>query len=194
MDAPTFLGSNINLVKSHNLRAILLSLLYEGRVSRVELAKKTSLSTTTITNLTGELLEQGIIVEENSPEIETRRRVGRPRTMLQLVPNARYAVGIHIGVGIFRIAIANLCAEIIHNCIYSFDQATPADAVLDQITAATNELILESGIARRRILGVGVGASGLVDFNTGVNVLAPRLNRQLNPLLQSGADRDVLPV
>ena len=66
MDAPTFLGSNINLVKSHNLRAILLSLLYEGRVSRVELAKKTSLSTTTITNLTGELLEQGIIVEENS--------------------------------------------------------------------------------------------------------------------------------
>jgi glucokinase-like ROK family protein len=176
MDAPTFLGSNINLVKSHNLRAILLSLLYEGQVSRVELAEKTSLSTTTITNLTGELLEQGIIVEESSPEVEARRRVGRPRTMLQLEPDARYAVGIHIGVGIFRIAVANLCAAIIHNCISSFDLSTPAEAVLDQITAATNELIVESGIARRRILGVGVGASGLVDFNTGVNVLAPRLN------------------
>jgi glucokinase-like ROK family protein len=194
MDAPTFLGSNINLVKSHNLRAILLSLLYEGQVSRVELAKKTALSTTTITNLTGELLEQGIIVEESSPEIERVRRVGRPRTMLQLVPDARYAVGVHIGVGIFRIAVANLCAEIIHNSIYSFDLSTPADAVLDQITAAANKLIMESGLDRQRILGVGVGASGLVDFNTGVNILAPRLDWQ-NILIQSSIERGVgLPV
>jgi glucokinase len=79
-------------------------------------------------------------------------------------------------VGIFRIAVANLCAEIIHNSISSFDLSVPADAVLAQITASTNELILDSGIDRDRILGVGVGASGLVDRTTGVNVLAPRLN------------------
>jgi glucokinase len=96
--------------------------------------------------------------------------------MLKLVPDARYAVGVHIGVGIFRIAVANLCAEIIHNSIYTFDFDTPAATVIEQIAAATNELILESGLDRHRILGVGVGASGLVDFNTGVNILAPRLN------------------
>ncbi len=181
MDAPTFLGSNINLVKAHNLRAILLSLLYEGQVSRVELAERTSLSTTTITNLTAELLAQGIIVEESSQEVEHRRPVGRPRTMLRLVPDARYAIGVHIGVGVFRIAIANLCAEILQNRICPFDLSSPAVDVLDQIISSSNALIDASDIDRDRILGVGVGASGLVDRNTGINVLAPRLNwREIN--------------
>ena len=93
------LGSNINLVKSHNVRAILLSLLQDGQISRVELAEKLSLSNTTITNLISELLDQGIILEEEVEIHEERRRVGRPRRMLRLVPSARYAIGVHIGVG-----------------------------------------------------------------------------------------------
>ena len=70
MAETTFLGSNINLVKAHNLQAILLSLLYESEVSRVQLAQKTSLSTTTITNLVAELLEQGLVVERESSAFE----------------------------------------------------------------------------------------------------------------------------
>ena len=53
----SILGSNINLVKAHNMRAILIRLLHDGPVSRVELAEKTSLSSTTITNLVGELID-----------------------------------------------------------------------------------------------------------------------------------------
>ena len=60
MNEITFLGSNISLVKAHNLRAILLNLLHGENVSRVQLAEMTSLSTTTITNLVSELLEQEI--------------------------------------------------------------------------------------------------------------------------------------
>ena len=63
MNPRSFLGSNLNLVKAHNLQAILLNFLYNERLSRVELARQISLSTTTITNLTAELLEDGIIVE-----------------------------------------------------------------------------------------------------------------------------------
>ena len=126
MKSPSFLGSNINLIKAHNLRAILLSLLNNEVISRVEIARQTELSTTTITNLTAELLEEGIILEQESfQEIETRRRVGRPRTMLRLVPDARYAVGVHIGIGLFRVAIANLHAEILHNNMSSFELGTP---------------------------------------------------------------------
>ena len=59
-----FSGSNISLVKAHNMRTILLSLLQEGQTSRVQLAHKSSLSSTTITNLTSELLDQGIITDK----------------------------------------------------------------------------------------------------------------------------------
>jgi len=128
------LGSNINLVKSHNLRAILLSLLQDGHVSRVELAKKLSLSNTTITNLTAELLDLGIIVEEDVEVSEKPRNVGRPRRMLRLDPSARYAIGVHIGVGLFRVAVTNLFAEIIHSEIVTFDLVTPPEDVINAIS------------------------------------------------------------
>ena len=169
-------GRNLNLVKAHNVSAILLRLLRSEMVSRVELAKELSLSSTTITNLTAELLEEGIISEEEVVVSEKRKKVGRPRRMLRLIAAARYAIGVHIGVGIFRIAITNLVATILTSYTSDFDLNASADDVILEIANAVNEIIEESDIDRRLIIGVGVGASGLVDPVTGVNVLAPRLN------------------
>jgi len=177
-------GSNINLVKSHNTRAILLSLLQEGPISRVELAEKLSLSNTTITNITSELLDQGIVIEERVQAPEKRKRVGRPRRMLRLVPAARYAIGVHIGVGLFRVAITNLSAEIIYNEIASFDLTTPPEEVIEDIVRLIESTIEASDIERERVIGVGVGASGLVNFDEGINVLAPRLGWENVPIQQ----------
>ena len=175
-------GSNINLVKSHNMRAILLSLLRDDKVSRVELAEKLSLSNTTITNLTSELLGQGIIVEERIETPEKPRRVGRPRRMLRLVPSARYAIGVHIGVGLFRVAITDLFAEIIYNEIEIFDLTTPPEDVINNIVQLIEETIKVCDVERERVIGVGVGASGLVNYEKGISVLAPRLGWENVPI------------
>jgi len=189
-------GSNINLVKQHNLQVILLNLLYEPVLSRSQLAKHTNLSNTTITNIIAELIEQGIVTEKNATneKQEGLRPVGRPRTSICLEPNARFVIGVHIGVGIFRVAITNLRAEIIHNKLHSFDVNTSPTEVLDQIIAAIETAIIESAFDRQKILGVGVGASGLVDFSTGVNLLAPNLNWHDVPLREYLQDRLPLPV
>jgi hypothetical protein len=113
---PSFHGSNINLVKLHNLQVVLLSLLYEPGLPRIQLAERTNLSNTTITNLIAELIEQGVVSEsENGSEDESQRSVGRPRVEIRLNPDSRYAVGVHIGIGIFRVCVANLLDQIIHN-------------------------------------------------------------------------------
>jgi predicted NBD/HSP70 family sugar kinase/biotin operon repressor len=176
------LGSNINLVKSHNVRAILLSLLQDGQISRVELAEKLSLSNTTITNLISELLDQGIILEEEVEIHEKHRRVGRPRRMLRLVPSARYAIGVHIGVGIFRVAITDLFAEIIYNEIATFDLTNPPENVIKDIVRLIEAAIEMSKIERERVIGIGVGASGLVNYEEGINVLSPRLGWENVPI------------
>lgn len=189
-----YLGSNINLVKEHNLQAILLSLLSEDRISRVQLARMTSLSTTTITNLVTELIEQGVVVDEGSQTPEGSRGVGRPRTSLRLVPEAHYAVGIHIGIGLFRVAVADLFARMICNKIHHFDLATHPDDVLDQMAEAIEEIIVCAEIDRRRVIGVGVGASGLVNYQTGVNILAPNLGWRNVPIRAHLQARLNLPV
>jgi glucokinase-like ROK family protein len=173
-------GSNLIWVKAHNLQAILMGLLVEGQISRAGLAKRTSLSSAAVTNLANELIDEGIIAEvkPTASDMEEKRVVGRPQRMLQLIPRARYAIGVHIGIGLFRVAITDLYAEIIDNHIVGFDQETPALDVLEQIASEIESLIAETAIDPERILGVGVGASGLVHYAKGLNVLAPRLGWQ----------------
>jgi len=187
-------GSNINLVKTHNMSAILYTLLREEMVSRVELAERLSLSNTTITNLTAELLEQEIILEEQVETSGKRKRVGRPRRMLRLIPNARFSIGVHIGVGMFRVAVTDLIAEIIYYQMTKFDLDTPSEDVISKVAENIELIIQESGVDRANVIGIGVGASGLVNYISGVNVLAPRLGWKDVPiqyLLESHLDLPV---
>ena len=188
------LGSNINLVKSHNTQAILLSVLHDGPISRVELAEKLSLSNTTITNLISELLDLGIVIEEHVEVPEHQRRVGRPRRMLRLAPSARYAVGVHIGVGVYRVAVTNLIAEIIYNEMAAFDLTSPPDIVIKDIVRLIDVVIRKSKVDRDRVIGVGVGASGLVNYEEGIIVLAPRLGWESVPIQQLMEAQLELPV
>jgi len=176
--ANPFLGSNINLVKTHNVQALLLTLLYEDNLSRIQLAKRTGLSNTTITNLISELIEQGFVTEEEciQGDLQVIRSVGRPRTGVCLNPDARYVIGIHIGVGIFRVALTNLRDEILFSNQEQFDINLPAYEVLELITRSVKDILKKSHISKKMILGIGVGASGLTDYQTGVNVFAPNLN------------------
>jgi glucokinase-like ROK family protein len=198
MAQPSFSGSNINLVKAHNLRAVLLTLLYEDSLSRVQLARRTSLSNTTITNIIAELQENGIVVEDDSlrgrSEESPPRSVGRPRTGLHLVPDARFAIGIHIGIGTIRVAVTNVCAELLHSQIIHQDIRLPAEEALEAIAALVEKTLEDSGVDRGRVLGIGVGASGLVDHRRGVNVLAPNLRWKDTPVRDILEKRLGLPV
>jgi DNA-binding transcriptional regulator LsrR (DeoR family) len=78
----TFTGSKFRNIKAYNLQAILRTLLYYGATSRVHLADLTGLSTTTITNLVAELMDQGIVAE-NGPEPNQCGGVGRPQPATQ---------------------------------------------------------------------------------------------------------------
>lgn len=169
-------GRNLNIVKAHNLSAILLRLLSSKMVSRVELAEELSLSSTTITNLAAELLEDEIIVEEEIEAPAKRSRVGRPRRMLRLVPSARYAIGVHIGIGMYRVAVTDLLANLVANQTAQFDLLSPPQEVIKEIAGVIEDVIRQSGVDRERIIGIGVGSSGLVDTVAGVNVVATRLN------------------
>ncbi len=195
-----FLGSNIVNVKAHNMQAVLLSLLTavdsgdKRPLSRIQLSRKTQLSTTTITNLVAELIEQGIVAEAKNACEDEQRSVGRPRTGLFLIPNARYVVGVHIGVGLYRVALMNLRAEIICSKIVNFDISTPADEVLQRISADVHESLSGCGLDRRLILGIGVGASGLVDYLNGVNIFAPNLDWHHVPIRDYLEKQTGLPV
>jgi len=188
------LGSSPSDVKSHNLNALLVALRRHEYVSRVRLAELTGLSTTTITNLISELLACGIVVEEDGDKLDHRRGVGRPRTALRLVPEARYAVAIHIGIGSVRVAMADLRTHLVTHRLQTHALEEAAEEVLTDIADLVDEVVCASGVRPEHVVGVGVGASGLVNPLTGVNVLAPNLGWCDVPIRDWFSERTGLPV
>jgi predicted NBD/HSP70 family sugar kinase len=167
MVARRYAGKNVSAIKTHNIQAILLNLLANEPGSRVKLAREVSVSTTTVTKLVDELISQGLI-EEKTERLSGHGKVGRPHSELYLVRDARYALGVHIGGGIFRLGLVNLHNEIVQHKLCHFRFNTPVMDVVFEIGEQCNQLIRDSRISRERIIGMGVGAPGLVDFRSGV--------------------------
>ncbi|MBZ0286537.1 MAG: ROK family transcriptional regulator, partial [Anaerolineae bacterium] len=186
-------GSNGSTMKSNNIRAILMALLRYETVSRVRLAQMTGVSPTTITNLVNELLQQGVIAEDSSTA-EGRRGAGRPQTGLRIAPDARFVVAIHIDVDAVFIAVSNLYGQPVARRSFPLSGDTSPENVLPQIIGIAREARAESGVPTRLFIGAGVGASGLVDPYTGVNVIAPNLGWHHVPLRDALTEHLLLPV
>jgi glucokinase-like ROK family protein len=70
----------------------------------------------------------------------------------------------------------------------------PAAEVLADAAALVDKALAQSGVARDKVVGLGVGASGLVNPHTGVNVMAPNLGWRDVPIRDWLARQLALPV
>lgn len=177
-------GGNAVDIKAHNLSALLLTMLRHQPISRVRLARQIGLSTTTVTNLVTELLEQGVVHEEGTDLLAVTGGAGRLPRALRLVPASRYALGVFIGVRRIRVALGDLGAQIVDRVVTPHLPGEEPAATLGRIAGLARELLARNGLSPRdeRLVGVGVGASGLVAGDTGVNLLAPSLSWRDVPL------------
>lgn len=167
-------GTNSTNVKSQNLSAILLALLHNADVSRVHLAQALGVSNATITNLVSELTQQGYIVEKGF--VQSNGQVGRRQRALRLVPNARFALGVHIDVGMVHIALTDVVGIIVDRESFQHNLNDSWQTVLDKIVTTIHAISARNPKREQQIVGIGVAASGLINVETGVNVFAPNLN------------------
>ena len=188
-------GRNIIQVKSHNRQAILLQLL-RAPLSRVELANRLHLSSTTVTNLINELLHEGwVIPDEGEGESNFHQSGrGRPRTRITLDAQVGYVLAVHMGIGAYWIAQVDLVGTLIDTVGATFDTNEAADIVITKIAHDIQSLIATNSLSLSRILGIGFGASGLVDVTQGVNVYAPSLGWQDVPVADLLQTQTGLPV
>lgn len=194
MKESIILGSNITKVKDHNIKAVLLSLLRNEYISRVELAHNTSLSTTTITNIIDHLISDNLVIEDDSENENHLRRVGRPRKAIRLNQKARYAIGVHIGFGMYRVALVDLRANTISNKMVNFIIGEAAAIVLEKIAQTIDEIIDDSNVGKTNIVGVGIGTPGLVNYRSGINIYSQNLNWENVPIREILIKRLDLPV
>ena len=183
-------------IRADNRRRLLLTLLHHQPISRVRLARLTGISTPTVTQLVAPLIEEGVVAEMGTDRAGLTAGAGRKPTALQLVADSRYAIGIHIGARRAQICLGTLDARLLELRMVSHRLGDTPEVAIERMADAALALLAEAGLSAgdERVIGVGVGASGLVESESGVNIWAPGLEWRNVPLRELLSQRMGLPV
>ena len=154
-------GSNHQLLKQNNYNLIKKYIYRHSPVSRVEIAQRLGLTTATITGMVNPMIGAGLIRETVAATVETKG-AGRPRMMLEFVPESYYVCGVDLGPYKTNYILTDICGTVI--AARRTDQ--PLDEyqiTVERLSAQIPDFLKETGIPREKILGVGVCLPGMID-------------------------------
>lgn len=161
-------GANLPALRSHNA-ALVLDLLRtagEAGISRLELAARTGLTPQAVSKITARLRAEGLAAEAG-------RRAstgGKPATVLRLVPEAAYAIGLQLDRDELTAVLLDLAGERVAARHAPLDLGAGAEAVLAAAHAEVAALTALAALTHAEgggILGVGVAMPGPLDHRTG---------------------------
>jgi N-acetylglucosamine repressor len=172
--------------RAYNAALVLRALFDHSPISRAQVARMSGLTRTTVGEITGELIADGLA-----------REVGRgPSTggkapiLLELIDGARHVIGLDLGEVVFRAGLVDLRGQVqrtIERPVVGLDGGHWLEVVHELIDE------LSSG-SRGTLLGIGVGTPGIVDAATGTIRWAVNLDWQDLPLGEILRSRHGVPV
>jgi predicted NBD/HSP70 family sugar kinase len=144
------------LIREINQAIVLNAVRVHGALARTEIAQHTGLSLPTISGITAELIEAGLL-HEHATGASTG---GRRPVLLSINTSAGYAVGIKLTEEVAIAVLTDLEAQVIarHNTpIRDHSPIAISDALARTVTA------LAPAAQGRPIFGVGIGMAGVID-------------------------------
>ncbi|EYB68309.1 ROK domain-containing protein [Deinococcus phoenicis] len=166
---------------------LLLARLWQGNRARVDLARELGLSRSAISSIVTELMEAGLIheaghraagkeaSESGEPGKARGGQVGRRATLLALNTRAAYLLAVDLGASHARVDLLDLrCTTLATRSVTHDILRGPAStyALLADLAQA---VLVEAGVPREQVAGVGAGVPGPVDHATGRVVQPPNM-------------------
>jgi N-acetylglucosamine repressor len=153
-----------SLLRDFNVSLLIELVRRAGSISRAELARQSQLSAPTVSAIVDSLLKRGIVVETTTAPSSG----GRPPVLLSVDPKAGYVVGIKLrGDGVTTV-VCDLDAQIVSSNERYVPLVGDPMAALDAIEEETRRALRDAAVPASKVLGVGVGMSGVIDSTAGV--------------------------
>jgi predicted NBD/HSP70 family sugar kinase len=127
----------------------------EGPISRADLARTTELGRSTVSEITADLIGEGLVVEIG----QGSSTGGKPPTLVELDPDGRFAVAVDLSTRPLEGALLNLRGRIVARATGKTLSPSGRDA-LEEVHRVVGELVAS---AKAPALGIGLGVPGSVD-------------------------------
>lgn len=144
---------------------VLKALRRHAPIARIDLAQAVGLNAATITEIVGDLVSRGLVMEEKSKP----QGRGRPKTNLRINKSGGLvATALLTWDGELHTAILDLDGATVYRRRQTVEQTKSLEAVAIQIAGALERTMAASFPLANEIIQVGIGLPAVVNFRTGV--------------------------
>lgn len=150
-------------MQSHNWRTVLETIRLYGPLSRADVARSSGLSLPTISSITKNLVEQGLVLQVGQRQIKR----GKPPVDYAINPSGAYSIGLNVDRDQFVAVLINLAGEVEQRRQIDLglpgpgtDLPVPPQEMLGLMQEMVSDLLAASGVAPDRIWGIGLGLPG----------------------------------
>ena len=156
-------------------RALILHLLRQhDSIPRAEIARHLKLSKVTVSTIVSGLLKNEHVVELG--EGAALEKGGRRPIMLSLNIFSKYVIGVDIGTTNTVAAVGNLKGTVLKKIHVPTTRNHSVENILEQVSHLVDEIIIQSEVDKKRIIGVGLSVAGQIEKDSGLIIFSPHFN------------------
>src|SRR5580658_8932499 len=148
---PHLSGTNLARAGDHNQRVTLHAVRVNGHVTRTELASKTGLTPAAIANITNRLLRDRLILRAG--RLHGAR--GQPASKFVINPDSCFSIGLNVDRDHVTVVVLDFVGKVRARASREIHFAKPS-TVRIFFQRTIGQLLARAGIARNRLVGVGV--------------------------------------
>src|ERR1700722_7382911 len=159
-----------SMTRQLSRRSVFEALLHRSPISRADLAKVTSLSKQTMSEVIDAFEQQGLVRSVG----RTSGNVGRTAVLYELSPDGGHVLGIDLGARRLTVALADIAGRVLAEA----DEATDSRGgawTLDQIARLSDRLARDNHTPPRRIRPIVTATPGVVNPKSGAIEMAPNI-------------------
>ncbi|OOC56196.1 MULTISPECIES: ROK family transcriptional regulator [Nocardiopsis] len=145
-------GSARSIPHTTSRAAVLDVIRAAGTISRVGLVEATGFTGGTISTIVRGLIDDGLVLETGRAESTG----GKPRVLLRLDQESRYAVGVHIDPIGITYALTDLTGAVVSRMTRAGVRDEAPAEITARMSQQVNALVEGAGVERGRVLGVGL--------------------------------------
>lgn len=187
---PRFWTANRQLIRAINRSTVLNIVKADGPIPRTEIGRLSGLSPATVSEITADLIAEGLIYEKAAGDSTG----GRPPILLALNHDAAYVVGLKLAERQISAALTDIEATILYTLTVPVTEMTLVERAVAALAGAVEQMIARSSVSRDRVTGVGIGLAGIIDAERGLCRYSPFLDWRDVPLKQLVEKKIDIPV
>lgn len=160
IDRPSHTGE----LRESGRQQVLETIRAQGAIARIDIARETGMSPATVTAISAELLEAGLIREVQPEAKPTTSKRGRPRVSLALRGDAHKIAGIKVAHSSITVLVIDFEGnELVDHDMPLVQARMEPEQLCNAIVTALEQCCRKGGFGLADISGLCVGMAGLVD-------------------------------